>query len=418
MAFQQPKQYELSVAQSDVPASMLPSRAVRPVNMMQRLVQVPAQNGAQTAGGVLSFLLNNAGNYIKNGSVYLRLKIQPDAAARGNADGTSTWSGAGPTSGLSSIINRCTIFVNGVVAEQINNYHIVHEKLICHASAAPYITNDLKLYEGAGVTYAAAAGVRPVAAEVCIPLLSGLLTCGHDFPLFLAGSGMQINFDLNALATALATQGSAYATAITNYDVTNAYLCYEELQPDAAMVAAMKGQMAAKPFSIPFVSYRTFQSAPTAAFSQPLGLNMSSLRGLLWTHWVKADLAAEGVLADNTQSVARVFLDGRLINSYNLDAQTCPAQSFIEMNRVWNKPQDNSVTSYPSITAATYLSTYFLGGVSATKTHLAGFSFCGQPVNQALIELTLGATNGQTFLTAVYDCVLVMDGVGNVSLVQ
>jgi hypothetical protein len=374
-------------------------------------VQLPSASGDQAPGGVLNFQLSTGvgQGYLKRGSCYLRTTIKVDCSA--DLSGSSALclydtnpaaaapnnrvAFGGPLAQASQVINRLTLLSGGSVIEQINNYHIVANVVNSHASTAKYGTADHSIYENAfalinAVTYDRAEG-NTMYITVTIPLMSGLLQSQHHLPLFLLSGNLQIQLDLNPQAIAF-----CHGAGVNGFSFTNNTLIYEQLSVDAVMEATLKQSLMRAPFQIPFNSFVSLAvaSAGGSTTSQPIGLNLSSVYGVLVTEvsgqaqgdrkWhVKADLSS-----------IKLFADGRLVNSHQINTD---ALFFAEMNKVFNLCFDPLRTSALGIEYTTtalaqnaksqYRQYIFASGVCMTRVSEDGVVMAGSPVNQMLVEL-------------------------------
>jgi hypothetical protein len=397
----------------DIPSSMLSDSQPRLIASQVRQVQLPSASGNQQPGGVLNFQLSTGvgQGYLKRGSCYLRTTI---TIATGNTDlsgkqgfvvydtncgdpATAICAFGGPLAQASQVINRLTLLSGGSVIEQINNYHIVANVVNAHASSASYGMADLALYENA---FSSISGVNCDSATanlltitVTIPLMSGLLQSQHHLPLFLLSGNLQIQLDLNPKAV-----GFVGPAAVADINFTNNTLIYEQLSVDAVMEATLKQSLMRAPFQIPFNSFVSLAVASAAASttSQPIGLNLSSVYGILVTEVAAADQTLDKrkyhLKAD--LSSIKLFADGRLVNSHQINTD---ALYFAEMNKVFNlcfDPLRNSAlgtgfasTGTNQFAKAQYRQYVFASGVCMTRVSEDGVVMAGSPVNQMLVEL-------------------------------
>ena len=402
MSFQQPRAYNLSLALSDIPQCMAPSKSVKPIPSESRVVAIASSSAAQDGGGMLSFMIPSQGGYARSGSFYLKCRITESGATAG-----SKWSFAGPTRSASAIINRFTMMAGSQVVEQINHYNILHDTLLLHASSAGY-ANDSRLYQYS--TSEIDVDAEGAAVNVCIPLISGLLNSGYDLPLFMFSGNVTVNIDLNSTVQALV------GAAITKYTVSEAQLVYEEVRPEGALIAKMRQELSGdKKWSIPFVSFRNLAAANTGVFSQILGLNVSSLRSVLFTKQEAKTQAAVGNFNWDTLTDAKLYLDGRIVNAVTYNSS---ATHFAELNRCLNRLNDTDRSSLTS-SLENYKTKDFVSGINCTRVAEAGMAFTGTPVNQAVIELRCAGVATQTvYVMACYDTALTIDGLGICEVLQ
>ena len=195
MSFQTaPKQYDVSVASQDIPASFLPVQAPRPVvnNVRQVVVQCNTGN-AISAGSRMEFALPaTATGYLKSGSVFLRGSV--------TVAGGSTWNFGVPDDSASALINRASLQINGIVAERKDLYHLVNQIEDLHATSEGYYARDrIFLDRPKGLTANTDATV-----SFAHPLKLELLRCGYNLPLWAFAPGsVVVSLDTNVLSEAI-----------------------------------------------------------------------------------------------------------------------------------------------------------------------------------------------------------------------
>lgn len=408
-----PQVPQLAAGLMDIPSSMLSDSQPRLIASQVRQVQLPSQSGDQSAGGVLNFQISTGvgQGYLKRGSCYLRTKIVITTAADMSgaavpcrldlAAGAFNAFG-GPLAMASHVINRLTLLSGGSVIEQINNYHVVADVINSHAASKSYIGGDAQLYENSlqAITTGTCDSVSAttLTITVTIPLLSGLLQGNHHLPLFLLSGNLQLQLDLNPQAAGFV--GTANSSSVSFQNNT---LMYEQLSVDAVLEATLKQSLMRAPFQIPFNSFVSLAAAVAsgATVSQPIGLNLSSVYGVL-----VAEVANPSTLADRKHMIKaglssiKLFADGRLVNSHIIDTDPL---FFAEMNKVFNLAFDatrtscigfgNDLIATPVAARALYDSYIFVSGVCMTRVAEEGVVMAGSPVNQALVELQHNGAN-------------------------
>lgn len=417
---------QLAAGAMDIPSSMLSDSQPRLVASQVRQVQLPSQSGDQQAGGVLNFQISTGvgQGYLKRGSCYLRTTIAVTTGADYSATAAAlpfnfTQTGlsfGGPLAQASHVINRLTILSGGSVIEQINNYSVVADIVNAHASSVHYNLADQGLYENS-LQQISSATRDPAPANqtttqyitVCIPLLSGLLQSQHHLPLFLLAGNLQIQLDLNPLASAFNVVAAGAVSAAT---FSNNTLMYEQLSVDAVMEATLKQSLMRAPFQIPFNSFVSLAVAQAASTSsQPVGLNLSSCYGILVAEVANPATAADRkFMIKNGLTSIKLFADGRLVNSHIINSDPL---FFAEMNKVFNLAFDPARTSclgplvskYDAAAEGRriqYDSYVFTSGVSMTRVAEDGVVMSGSPVNQMLVELQHDGTAGNFAASTTY----------------
>lgn len=418
MAFSSVKSYPVSVANQDIPTAWLSNQDARVAGATKKILSISSQNGTQTSGGQLSFILpsNMGAGMLVSGSAYLKMTVsvtQPTAYS---------WAYRQYGSG-SSIINRMTLLASGAIAEQILNYNKLYSSLMLHASNPNFASGDDALNQ---YTFSGAFSTSQT-STIVVPILLGAFNSKQHFPLFLLNSA-QLNIDLDTVVNAL-TSGSA--DAITEYSVSSATLVMEQVCPDHQFEASVKQMLGTRLFQMPINTWYNVRVAQTGAVTQNIGLNCSSLRAVLWNTVVREGGRDAGHFTSGGQTSCRLFLDGQLAFNGNLDTSV---QQFIEMNRSLNTAFDSDRVSVgvnadtagnavagdftaATITRANYTSGAYLGGLSTSKSSDAGFSFVGQPCNTAVLEF-VGANGGTFYIYCAVQQIVAIDGQGNASLIR
>jgi hypothetical protein len=400
-------QYGLAAATTDIPPSFGSSSLPRPIASSVQIVNLASQSGTQGSGGLISFQMPTgaaAGGYLKPNSLYLR--------------GTCNLTGAGgapaayalPSSSASCLINRMTCSVGGTIVSQINNYHLLHEMLLQHTTSYGYFNYDSKILEGtAALSFAAA--VNPTHNFV-IPVINPLFTADKAVPLFLLNAPIQVNFDLNNLNNAIRAQNAGDATAFT---ITNAQLVYEVVHVDANYVNEVKSALGAgNAYQINLHDFQTLMTASAGSLNYNIGANLSSVRGIAYTQVTNAPaLLGDTLLTANAQTDFRLYLDGRLINSFAMDTG---AAIYAEMNRTFGNMFDSNITTN-SGSAATYLTNYFTGGISCNRVSDV-MAMTGSAAQNINFVLTSAGGNNNTYIVVLFDQILTIDVTGNVMLVK
>jgi hypothetical protein len=396
------------------------SNAPRP--MAGRIAQklAIASTSTQGASGTILVPLGAGMNqgFLKSGSAYLQFSLSV-------TQGADTY-GFNMTGDAQAIIQRATLYLNGSIAEQINNYNRLQGALDSHSLNFNYCDNDLAVTALKGTAATAAAST----VNVAIPLKLGLLNAQQDLPLFLFNTA-QLEFNLESLNNAI----YSVTTAATAYSVSNVQLIYTVFYPEQEYEMSMRQVLASgKLFQVPIKTWYNLQvsNASGALKSVPIGLNMSSVLGVF--HFVNNTPAAPTtalLYSNDTPANAglRVFLDGQLVNSYNI---TNVATAFSEMKKALNLFSDPDRSSYSiaggtvatafnptALTAANYATNSFFGGLSLAKTFESGLCMVGSAVNQMIVEVENGNTASTTLhICTAYEQILTVDATGSIALIR
>ena len=400
------QQYGIAAAVSDIPPSFASSGLPRPIASKVQINSIASTSASQGAGGLITFSLPTGASsgYIKNNSMYLRATI-----TNGNAAPAADVKFALPSGSASSIINRLTVSIGSQQVAQINNYHYLAEMLLSHTTSKNFYTDDSAILQYTGlVPFPNAAPVASV--DVVIPVICPLWNADKSFPAYLLNAPILVQFDLNNVASAFKGANAD----IPSFTVSNAQLVYEVVTPDSDFVSMVKMGMAqGNLYQLNLRDFLTLTTASSGSLNYQIGCNLSSVNAVLYTQVKNAPVnTADTVLLDNTQSNLRVLLDGRQVNNFNLSTRS---QIFAEMNRALGNMFDSNITT--ACTAATYLSTQFVGGVNCRRVSDV-MSMTGTPAQN--VNLVLDSAGGayNTYIVVLYEQILTIDGNGNVMLIK
>lgn len=400
-----PKQYDVSVASTDIPSSFLPVQAPRPVlnNVRQVVVQCNTGN-AISAGSRMEFALPaTAYGYLKSGSVFLRGSV--------TLAGGATWNFGIPDFGASALINRATLQINGIVAERKDLYHLVGQIEDAHATSEGYFRRDRVLLDRPkGDTANTDATV-----SFAIPVKLELLRCGYNLPLWaLAPGSVVVSFDTNVLSEAIYDS----AGASTGYTINSPQLVFDMVDAPAEMIQALKAEMAmGKSYNIPFTAFRTSAVADATENTINLAMNCSSLKAVFWFARNKVQANYGPFNRGTTQNYARLYLDSQLQN--NTDLSDTPTQ-YAMLNAALGKIDDPSLSSCHLMAAATnWVSDFYAGAVGTRVCFDAGYGFTGKPCSTVALNISkTGGIGGTQYAVVCLDNILVIQGDGSINILQ
>ena len=416
-----PASYNVSVAQSDIPAAWMPDARPRVASGgTHRILSIASQSGTVSSGQNMLFQLpaGMGAGFLVAGSAYIKFTV---SVTQANA---YSWAFK-QTGAASSVALRMSAILSGQMAENINHYNKVYNSLLQHATNVSYLDADAGLTEN---VYSGAFNVAQT-LTVCIPVGLGLLNAKQHLPLFLLSSGM-IQVDL---ASALDAFVSGTADAVTEFQVIGATLICEQICPDAAYEQGMKQMLASRVYQMAFDTFYNNKYAGQSSITANLGLNSSSVRGVFWTPipWVGA--RRTHAPTDGGQTQCYLSLDGALVSNNNLS--DTPTQ-FLEMNRALGNmfditrisagpnqvATDNAAVAADitpaSISRTTYVSGAYLGGLSCARSNDASFGFVGTPVNQAVLSWTGTLATGEFYVYVALSQVLTIDAAGTANLIR
>lgn len=422
-------EYVLPASHDAVPEAFKSNTNPKPIACSLQTTNIPALSGNASASGtsIIQLPLGNSAGFISN--PYLRFTV---TLAKGAAVNPSSFSWKGAAGCATACINSIQTYVNSVQVDNLNSVDMLYDTLLGHSSSNDWLTHDGQVLLGANLVYntSASTGASAFAGTYCVPLL-GLLGSQQSFPAFLCNGVFQIQISWNSLARMQGYIGGDVAwTGATFSDIQ---FVYDRISPEQAFVDSVRSSMSSGQKFV--YSYSNFQTVPisipgtvSTQTQQNIGLNVSSLRGVICNQVVTADLSATnslGLSVPNGLSQFRLSLDGRLVNSNLLnygytqgagEASLVQRQSvvFAEMQRSLGRIFDASLTDLS--TASTYNTSNFAVGVSAQRIN-ESLSFSGSPVSICSVELTAGSASACTlFCHFMSDFQLLIDSSGSVEI--
>jgi len=406
-------QYVLPFQMDAVPSSFKSNLAPRPINCVLSTVNVQATSGNQSVGGTTTIqvpLGNSA--YICN--PYLRFRV-----VYTGIDGT-TFRFKGSAGGASALISSLQTSINSTLIDNIQNYGLgVMDPILSHSTSRDWLVQDGSLLMNTTTQNTITAGGTTLSEVYCMPLL-GMLGSQQAYPAWCVNGVLQLNVNwVNSIAAAIG--GAANAASITALSFQDVQFVYDRVAVEGDFIAKMKSDMASSgaKYTYSFTNYQTLTAVSTNGQNTiNTGINVSSLRGALMTSVATADLTdqtARGFSIRNGLSNYQLSLDGRLINSSILDAVNAPAVCFAELQKVFSRVFDASVTD--NSTKALYLTESFAVGVSACRV-AEGLAFQGSPVSVASLQITQNAATATNFIVYIADYSLLIGADGMVDLVR
>ena len=394
---------------SDVPNSLLSKRQMKAMNSRNQVLQVSASNG-NVAGpsGVISFNIGcGAGQgYMKAGSAYLRFEITPTGT------GNINFNGVVGNQSCASLIRTLNINVGGLQIETINDYDKYYRMVQSHATNNGYVEHDAQITESSSSasTPGMATGVE---VTYSVPILSGLLNQDNHIPLFLLNSQLQIQLNLNSVTEALYDT----AGAPTNFVINDPVLVYEKIHCDAEFENAVKMKLSeGGVYEIPYYSALSYRSAASgsATFSQNIGVNLSSLSCVLWSHVVAPTSGTDPKLFvynnSNSKNASRrvVRADGEQILQTQLYSDS---QCFMELQRALGSILDTTQTTIA--TKDNFRTSYWVNGQSTERFSDADLCMKGRACNNLVVE-EQGLTGPSTvYMYLVYNAVMMIQADGS-----
>ena len=444
--FQNPKNYgSANSMEPGVPESLVSALDQKMIPSTTTIKQITTQSGSQTSGGQMLFQIptGSGQGYLKSGSAYLKCTITVTATGVANnywafANGLNASGGQAINAGLgggsaSSIINRMNVSCGGVLMNSIQNYNVLHDVILNHCTSREYKLSDSAIFEGSGQQFSMAASdlASSKTGVFCIPIMVPCMNDEQSLPLFLMNSPIVIEILFNSLAQSIVSINGTAGVAVSEYTVSTASIVYENLNvsSDFEMAVKMKLQQGAV-WSMSTDDFYNLSVAPTATLNYNIGLNLSSVKGILWTA-LRTPVAGEySGYIDDTQTDAKLYLDGRLINQFT--ALGSYSQMYMEFQRAIGGMFDYVTTScnyglvpattdtHGAITVSygTYQNATYCGGIACNRSSDGGFAFTGTPCQTINFTRDAGATPGTVYLMVMYSQMLMIDASGAVSIVR
>lgn len=398
--------YSVSAQHMEISNSVMSSDAQRAQPATSSLKAIACASGTQSAGGTLLFNLpSSPAEFIKDGSAYLRFKVNVTSA--GNAGAVT---GGNAIASWSSLINRLTLQSNGVI-EQVQYYGGVYEPLLMeHTAGFSYFNADYSIMARQPVTVNAATA----SVVVILPLLNGAFNSpsGQNFPLCLFPSGLQLQLDLASDAQAL------LAAATSTFTISEAFFHYEGVDVGMEYVNSLRQSLIAENrlFEMPFVSALVMAVNSAASIDNTFGVGLLSMKSVLTTNIPTTAQTAARLQTYQGSKNFRVYADGRLLNMWNIPENAnggdIPSQYALLQSSLDNMASRVSATGPTPADAAdalTKYSTYYWAtGVSANHFQEQGFlSLQGTKVNQLQVHVEFNNTAaGSTYFCIFMDCIL------------
>jgi hypothetical protein len=347
----------------------------------------------------------------------LSANIAPEAVGTNSPGGGSA----------SAIISRLNVSIGGVLVNSIMNYKVLHDVILNHCTSQAYRQNDSGIMEFTGKALSTA--IANSYLDVCIPIMAPCLNDEQSMPLFLLNSPIVIEILLNSVNEAV-----AYTTsAVTQYTVQSASIVYETIIPSPDFEIAVKTRLqSGSMWSMSCDDYYNLSVANIATVNYNIGLNLSSVKGVLYT--VSLAATNDGKYRNYTgdaQTDAKLYLDGRLINQFTA-LDTIP-QQYTEFQRTIGALYDYVTTSQNygllpvvsniNVTTAALFGSYatssYCGGIACNRSNDSSFAFTGTPCQTINLTRTSAGTAGSTlFIMVLYSQMIMIDSSGSVSIMR
>jgi hypothetical protein len=430
---------------TDIPDCLKSNSNPQSVKSRNRIFQVSSTSQSQNSGGVILFNIPPSNYSITKGTMALRARVSVTTAAAPTyatsvAAGSLTFQGASsvaaayanPPVGANlnanyvasygnaySVIQRLTCYgANSSIIAQHNFLNDEMNALLYHNSSSEYLKNDAALLLGMGQQFYSASATSSY-IDVVLPLpLSIFQSSTQNFPCHLLSAPLTIQIDLASLGRAI-FGGSTVAPS--EYSVSNTYLLYQAVELPSALIEAERQAVRSSPFVMTCTNTLSVQVPQNILTSYTLGLNASSIRGVMIMPSSVSSYATTsqvfyvagradcnfGTLTSGSGSGinAQVFFDGNLINSNIVDnvAHTyMMLKQFMHHNLQGNiiqasinPPVYSATLANAGVGASLYTNQMFVLGFDTTSFDEESTIFGGIPATNVNIQLTgYGATVG------------------------
>jgi hypothetical protein len=430
----------------DVPNSLKSNSSAQAIKTRNRIFQISSTSSSQTSGGLILFQVPPSNYSISRGTACLRARI----TLTGTGFVTSGWAGATsagfqgpgainanfvPTFGNGySWINRMTLYgANSALIEQRNYLNDDLSLMLMHNSNANYLSGDGLLLAGVGAPFFYTSTTSGF-IDVCLPLpLSMFSSSTQDVPGYLLSAPLTLQIDLASIARAIFRGASA---TVTEYTVSNTFLCYQACELPAAFVEAERMAVKTHPFIMNLTSTMTVQVPASVLTSYTLGLNASSIRACFVLPSNGATYASATQLQyvrDTSDSStfngsgtnAIVYVDGNQINSAIFDTPCMVFQGL--RNALHHNLQGSVIYSSPAMAPATagspitnpYMTNFYAIGWDLSSFDDESSLFAGTAATNVNIQLTGYGSSNPTYLYTViivYDVLVCFEQDGTIQI--
>lgn len=395
-------------------------------------------------------------NAMRNGSAYLRFKCDFEGA-------THPFSFAGASASAQALFNSVQLQINGVVCEQINNYHHWNNNVVqAHCMTAESLTNTA-MCEGSYTTQNFSAGSYNAVNTTGANLLTVANTqfpagnSSHFFtvdlslglfhnknatmlPLFLLNNAL-LTIQTNPLTKCL--HGSNASFGITSYTISNLEFVFEEIVLSEEYLQSVRSGLSQnKLIKIEAESCLNVQISGAPTVQQLFSLNLSSLDAIAWGVQLGADSLIDPKVFQATYTTSpayanelndssvryEVYKDGE--NIYNSSRQLCdPQVAYRELKRALagtvSSTENTPIVQQIGVPRGglyfgSYSNSAYLRALSTRRWIDEGTSMNGSKCNTVRIQFQNPylTSNDSIQMFFIHSYVLLLDGAGGVSKVM
>jgi hypothetical protein len=443
---------------TDIPDCLKSNSNPQSIKSRNRMFQLSSTSQSQNSGGVILFNIPPSNYSISRGSMSLRMRVSCATTTKptyASVDTALSFQGPGrggavyanppvllagrsnasfiPQFGNAySVIQRMTLYgANSSIVDQKNFLNDEMNALLLHNSSDSYLANDASILLGMGQQWYGASATNSY-IDVCVPVpLSIFQSATQNFPCHLLSAPLTLQIDLSSLGRAILGGTTVVPSEFT---VSNTFLVYQAIELPSALIEAERMAVRSSPFVMTCTNSMNVQVPQNILTSYTLGLNASSIRGVMIMPSSVSSYAVTsqvfyvagradcnfGVLTDGGGSGinAQVYLDGNLVNSNICDnvANTyMMLKQFIHHNLQGNilqtspnPPALSTILTSAGQGASPYVNQQFVLGFDCTSFDEESTIFGGVPATNVNIQLTgYGATiGGATSSNLVTLCVI------------
>jgi hypothetical protein len=425
---------------TDIPDCLKSNSNPQSIKSRNRMFQLSSTSQSQNSGGVILFNIPPSNYSISRGSMSLRMRVSCATTAKPTYASFATALGfqgpgrdpvahvtipVGATGSLNasfipdfgnaySVIQRMTLYgANSSIVDQKNFLNDEMNALLLHNSSESYLANDASILLGMGQQWYGASATNSY-IDVCVPVpLSIFQSATQNFPCHLLSAPLTLQIDLASLGRAICGGGTVIPSEFT---VSNTFLVYQAIELPSALIEAERMAVRSSPFVMTCTNSMNVQVPMNILTSYTLGLNASSIRGVMilpssvQTYSVGSQLYYVASRADCVFGVggntngggaginAQVYLDGNLVNSNIVDnvANTyMMLKQFIHHNLQGNilqtspnAPALSAVLTSAGQGASPYVNQHFVLGFDCTSFDEESTIFGGVPATNVNIQLT------------------------------
>ena len=415
------------------PASLESNTSPQSIRGSVRLVQIAASSGNQGSNGVVLFQIAPSASTITRKTLYWKTRVvvtTGTAPTYASAATALSFNGAGSlvlTADISGgsvnnaliprlscgyqVLSRCTAFSGSTVLGQANFVNDEMSLLLAHNASRDWVQSDATISVGMGSNFIPISATQSY-IDLCLPLPIGAFQGAQDFPAWALTSPVSIQLDLASYARAIFA-GSTVAG--TEYQCQNNFLCYEAVDLPSEVVDSLRSSVNSSPFIVSTSEWLNMQAPMSALASYSIGMNASSINGVFvlplnatgYTAGTQLNYArnfSDASLTGSTWSTNngtgvgyQVYLDGRLVNSVNVDNYST---QFTQLKQaLTNCPATNVQNTSAFTNVSEYINKLFALGVDCTAFNDESTLMGGSPCSNLTLQIQ-GASQ-TTFLCTV-----------------